>query len=200
MHQDVFEIETESNKVTAWSTNKIPLPFHCHVVTFPPISEILENKQALHYHNVFEIHYVVEGTLYSTVNQVDYQTKQGDILVICPNDVHANHFVDKKTVTFRIMIDNDYLISLGLSFEGLMIQPQIIGDQTLSGYMNAMYLDSIQEGINNYLKPDMIENPILSIEAIGFLKACKIVMPENAGTYDKMIDNILILLLATISE
>lgn len=151
MHQDVFEIETESNKVTAWSTNKIPLPFHCHVVTFPPISEIPENKQALHYHNVFEIHYVVEGTLHSTVNQVDYQTKQGDILVICPNDVHANHFVDKKTVTFRIMIDNDYLISLGLSFEGLMIQPQIIGDQTLSGYMNAMYLDSIQEGMNNYL-------------------------------------------------
>lgn len=151
MHQDVFEIETGSNKVTAWSSTKIPLPFHCHVVTYPPASEKTNAKQPLHYHNVFEIHYVVEGVHHATVKQADYQTPKGSLLVICPNDVHASRLTQEKAVTFRIMMDNDHLISLGLSFDGLSLPPQISQDAALSRMMESMYFDSIQEKTNNYL-------------------------------------------------
>lgn len=53
-------------------------------------------------------------------------------------------------------------------------------------------------GINNYSKKDIADSPLICIEAIGFLKACKIVIPEESQKFDEMIDNY-VLLLSTIA-
>lgn len=49
-------------------------------------------------------------------------------------------------------------------------------------------------GIDNYSKKDIKNNPLICIEAIGFLKACKIVIPEESQKFDEMIDNYVLLL------
>ena len=40
---------------------------------------------------------------------------------------------------------------------------------------------------NNYTKGDIVDNPVLCAEAIGYLKACKIIMPENENVFDALI-------------
>lgn len=52
----------------------------------------------------------------------------------------------------------------------------------------------ILSGIEKYDKKDMARNPLLCVEAIGFLEACKIVIPEEADTFDNMIKNYELLL------
>ena len=45
----------------------------------------------------------------------------------------------------------------------------------------------MQIGINNYTKNEVEENPVLCAEAIGYFKACKIIIPENANAFDIII-------------
>lgn len=53
----------------------------------------------------------------------------------------------------------------------------------------------LRAGIDNYAKQDMSENPVLCIEAIGFIKACKIIMPESAKEFDEVIKAYLFLVM-----
>lgn len=48
---------------------------------------------------------------------------------------------------------------------------------------------------------DFKDNPLLCIEAIGYLKACKIVMPEDTELIDEMIDGYMqVFLLLALSQ
>ena len=51
-------------------------------------------------------------------------------------------------------------------------------------------------GIDNYTKQDMVKNPIFYVEAIGYLKACKIIMPESEQEIDKLIELYMILIIS----
>lgn len=52
----------------------------------------------------------------------------------------------------------------------------------------------ILAGIEKYGKKGIASNPLLCIEAIGFLEACKIVIPEEADTFDNVIKSYELLL------
>ena len=58
----------------------------------------------------------------------------------------------------------------------------------------------LRTGNNNYTKRDMAENPVLCAEAIGYLKACKIIMPEHENVFDDMIRGYLELIRLSILE
>ena len=58
----------------------------------------------------------------------------------------------------------------------------------------------IRAGINNYTKHDLADNPVLCAEAIGYLKACKIIMPEHENVFDDMIRGYLELIRLSILE
>ena len=66
--------------------------------------------------------------------------------------------------------------------------------------MKCVKEELIRIGINNYTKHDLAENPVLCAEAIGYFKACKIIMPENANEFDDMISNYLELIRLSILE
>lgn len=53
---------------------------------------------------------------------------------------------------------------------------------------------------NNYLKHDLTEEPVLCAEAIGYLKACKIIMPEHENVFDDIISCYLELIRLSILE
>lgn len=54
--------------------------------------------------------------------------------------------------------------------------------------------------MENYTNKDIINNPLLCAEAIGFLEACKIVIPEDTEIFDELIDSYTLLCLLTTSE
>ena len=58
----------------------------------------------------------------------------------------------------------------------------------------------ILAGIEKYAKKDMASNLLLCVEAIGFLNACKIVIPEEADNFDEMIKSYELLCLLTIVD
>ena len=46
----------------------------------------------------------------------------------------------------------------------------------------------IRTGVNIYTKHEATENPVFCAEAIGYFKACKIIMPEHANEFDNIIN------------
>ncbi len=51
---------------------------------------------ALHYHNFYEIIYVMEGEFSSLIEDQTYNMKKGDFLLIDCNVMHKYHYVEKK--------------------------------------------------------------------------------------------------------
>lgn len=149
MYYDFFDILPQEKKLLFSVTKKFSLPFYYHVVTYLPSSQTTKAAY-MHYHDMFEIHYVLEGSYHSIVNQIHYQIPEGEILVICPNDMHDSSF-SHPAKTWRIMIQNEHLKSLGISFDGFTIPAQIDHDETMTGFMKEMFLDATQENPVNYV-------------------------------------------------
>lgn len=59
---------------------------------------------AFHYHNFYEIIYVLEGTYSSMLENRTYHLKKGDFLLIDRNVMHKYHFVEKKHDTSKRII------------------------------------------------------------------------------------------------
>ena len=51
---------------------------------------------SFHYHNFYEIIYVLEGEYSSLIEDRTYQMKKGDFLLIDQNVLHKYHYVEKK--------------------------------------------------------------------------------------------------------
>ena len=59
---------------------------------------------AFHYHNFYEIIYVLEGAYSSMIENRTYHLKKGDFLLIDRNVMHKYHFVEKKHDTSKRII------------------------------------------------------------------------------------------------
>ncbi|MBE5873447.1 MAG: helix-turn-helix domain-containing protein [Lachnospiraceae bacterium] len=72
--------------------------------------EVYEKKGAplgaasFHYHNFYEIIYVLEGEYSSLIENQTYHLKKGDFLLIDQNVMHKYHFVEKKHDTSKRII------------------------------------------------------------------------------------------------
>ncbi len=60
----------------------------------PPLGAL-----SLHYHNFYEIIYIVEGEFSSLVEDQTYHLKKGDFLLIDCNVLHKYHYIEKKHET-----------------------------------------------------------------------------------------------------
>ncbi len=60
--------------------------------------------QSLHYHNFYEIVYVMEGEYSSMVEEQTYHLKKGDFLLINKNVMHKYHYIEKKHDSSKRMI------------------------------------------------------------------------------------------------
>lgn len=59
---------------------------------------------SVHYHNFYEIIYVLEGEYSSMLENATYHMKQGDFLLIDCNVMHKYHYVEKKHDTSKRII------------------------------------------------------------------------------------------------
>lgn len=59
---------------------------------------------SFHYHNFYEIIYVLEGEYSSLIENQTYHLKKGDFLLIDQNVMHKYHFVEKKHDTSKRII------------------------------------------------------------------------------------------------
>lgn len=59
---------------------------------------------SFHYHNFYEIIYILEGEFSSMVEERTYNLKKGDFLLIDCNIMHKYHYVEKKHDTSRRII------------------------------------------------------------------------------------------------
>ncbi|MCM1188098.1 MAG: AraC family transcriptional regulator [bacterium] len=59
---------------------------------------------ALHYHNFYEIIYVLEGEYSSLIEGRTYYVKKGDFLLIDQNALHKYHYIEKKHDSSRRII------------------------------------------------------------------------------------------------
>ena len=59
---------------------------------------------ALHYHDFYEIIYILDGEFSSLVDNVTYFLKKGDFLLIGRNVMHKYHYVEGKHVRSRRIV------------------------------------------------------------------------------------------------
>lgn len=95
----------------------------------------LEQDYPLHWHEFYEIEYVVSGHATETINGTDYEVKPGFAVLITPADLHSYQNVRKE----------DFLTVYNVKFSPYLLPPEL--QKMLSGISAPLC------GINSEIKP-----------------------------------------------
>lgn len=122
---------------------------------------------AFHYHNFYEIIYVLEGEYSSLIENRTYHLKKGDFLLIDRNVMHKYHFVEKKHDTSKriiLWITGEQLSKL--SEEDMDLSACFRGTKSCAYHFPIYYEEMLQGYLLKLAMAELLESKQLGVKGV----------------------------------
>lgn len=112
-----------------------------------------------HYHNFYEIIYVLEGEYSSLIENQTYHMKKGDFLLIDQNVMHKYHYVEKKhDSSKRIILWVTQGMLSQLSGDGMDLSACFRGSESCAWHFPVYYEEMLQGYLLKLAMTEMVES------------------------------------------